>query len=136
MKKKKKSSCSCTPQQDVCNNSVTNTCNTCNTNNTCKPSNTCDANNTCKPNNTCKKPMKKYIEAVCNDCEIKFVDTCADLASKAEELFEKALQHQCMAEEALEQAKQCEQSANTLAANAQNLMKKAKNAEKESKAAK
>ena len=121
MKKKKKSSCSCIPQQDVCNDSLLNTC---------KP------NNTCKPVNSCKKSVKKYIEPICNDCEVKFVDTCADLASKAEELFEKALEHQCIAEETLEQAKECEESAKVLAADAQNLMKKAKNAEKESKAAK
>ena len=46
MKKKKKSSCSCIPQQDVCNDSLLNTC---------KP------NNTCKPVNSCKKSVKKYI---------------------------------------------------------------------------
>ena len=45
MKKKKKSSCSCIPQQDVCNDSLLNTC---------KP------NNTCKPVNSCKKSVKKY----------------------------------------------------------------------------
>ena len=100
MKKKKKSSCSCIPQQDVCNDSLLNTC---------KP------NNTCKPVNSCKKSVKKYIEPICNDCEVKFVDTCADLASKAEELFEKALEHQCIAEETLEQAKECEESAKVLA---------------------
>ena len=71
-----------------------------------------------------QKIVKKYIEPICNDCEVKFVDTCADLASKAEELFEKALEHQCIAEETLEQAKECEESAKVLAADAQNLMKK------------
>ena len=76
MKKKKKSSCSCIPQQDVCDDSLLNTC---------------KHNNTCKPVNSCKKSVKKYIEPICNDCEVKFVDTCADLASKAEELFEKSL---------------------------------------------
>ena len=109
MKKKKKSSCQCIPQQNVCNEPILNSC---------KP------NNIYKPANNCKNISKKYIEPICNDCEVKFVDTCADLASKAEELFEKALQHQCKAEETLQQAKEYEQEAKVLAANAQNLMNK------------
>ena len=44
--KEKKSSCSCIPQQDVCNDSLLNTC---------KP------NNTCKSVNSCKKICKKNI---------------------------------------------------------------------------
>ena len=92
MKKKKKSGCSCMPQQDVCNDMPLN----------CKPNNVCKPVNNCM--NNCKNSTKKYIDPICNDCEVKFVDTCADLASKAEELFEKALKHQCIAEETLEQA--------------------------------
>ena len=116
MKKKKKSSCSCIPQQGVCNDSIVESC---------------KVNKTCKPVNNCKKTMKKYIEPICNDCEVKFVDTCSDLASKAEELFEKALEHQNIAEEALEQAKKYEKEAKILESDAQNLMNKAKNTEKE-----
>ena len=74
MKKKKKSSCSCIPQQGVCNDSIVERI---------------LSIKTCKPVNNCKKTMKKYIEPICNDCEVKFVDTCSDLASKAESYLKK-----------------------------------------------
>ena len=97
MRKKKKQSCSCTPQHDACNENIQ-------TITSCKPNKQV---NTCKPAQTC-------VDDICGDYEITCVDKCVNLAKKADELFEKALQCDCQATDIYNQAQQCEKSAQAL----------------------
>lgn len=118
MRKKKKQSCSCTPQHDACNENIQ-------TITSCKPNKQV---NTCKPAQTC-------VDDICGDYEITCVDKCVNLAKKAEELFEKALQCDCQATDIYNQAQQCEKSAQALSQKANNLLNNANVTEKEAKAA-
>ena len=77
MKKKKKQSCSCTPQNEVCAPveavKITKKCEV------CKPCETvveCTPISSCKPCPTEKKPMDSYVECPCGDYEITCVDKC------------------------------------------------------------
>ena len=119
MKKKKKQSCSCTPQYDVCNENMPSIT-------SCKP---------VKQADTCKMPVQTCPEDICGDYEITCVDKCVNLAKKAEELFEKALQCDCQATDIYNQAQQCEKSAQVLSQKANNLLNNANATEKEAKAA-
>lgn len=116
MKKKKKQCYPCIPQHE-----------------TCMPFKTLEMD--CKPTDICKKTSKKYVNYGCDDCDMTFEDKCVKLAKIAEELFQKALEHEKEAIEANEQAKQCEKKAKTLAAKADKLLKNAKYNEDESKLA-
>ena len=88
MKKKKKQSCSCTPQYDACK--TVEPCKKTQKCEICKPCETvveCTPISSCKPCPTEKKPMNSYMECPCGDYEITCVDKCVELAKKAEELF-------------------------------------------------
>ncbi len=115
MKKKKKYGCGCTPQPEDCN-----VCN--------------EPINQCKPINTCKKQVKQYVDCGCDDYEVTCVDKCADLAKRAEELFEKACKCESRAAEAFEQAQRLEKSSKVLSAKAQNLLCTAQNNENQARA--
>ena len=102
--------------------------------------NSCSANlgcnqkkeNCCEP---CKKTAYKKCEpskkielnccppGPCDDCEIKFDDTCVKLAQEAERLFKKALDCECLAVESYEEAKEFDKKAKSLEAKAKRLAK-------------
>ena len=85
MKKKKKQSCSCTPQYDACK--TVEPCKKTQKCEICKPCETvveCTPISSCKPCPTEKKPMNSYMECPCGDYEITCVDKCVELAKKAE----------------------------------------------------
>ena len=134
MKKKKKQSCSCTPQNEVCAPveavKITKKCEV------CKPCETvveCTPISSCKPCPTEKKPMASYVECPCGDYEITCVDKCVELAKKAEELFEKACQYEADATQTFNQAKECEKSAKLLSQKACNLLQNANKNENQAK---
>lgn len=123
MKKKKKQSCSCTPQNEACK--VESTCTTTKKCEVCKPCETvveCTPISSCKPCTTEKKPVSCYVESPCGDYEITCVDKCVELAKKAEELFEKACKYEADATQTFNQAKECEKSAKLLSQKACNLL--------------
>lgn len=83
MKKKKKQSCSCTPQYDACK--TVEPCKKTQKCEICKPCETvveCTPISSCKPCPTEKKPMNSYMECPCGDYEITCVDKCVELAKK------------------------------------------------------
>ena len=102
MRKKKKSTCSCAPQQEVCS-----ICNEVLSNN--------------KTSCGCKKTTKKQMDCYCDDYELTCEDKCKQLAKQAEELYQRALACEAKATQAYEQAKECEKASNALAAKAKNL---------------
>ncbi|MGL5641658.1 MAG: hypothetical protein ACRDDM_05275, partial [Paraclostridium sp.] len=78
----------------------------------------------------CKKPEQiKESKPVCcppgpcEDCEMKFDDTCAKLAEQAEKLFKKALNCECLATESYEEAREFDKKAKALEAKAKRLAK-------------
>jgi len=115
MRKKKKQVCSTISKYEDCNIASEQV-------NTCKPCKTNKPSNSCKPSSTCKKPVKEYVECPCDDYQITSVDKCAKVAKQAEELFEKALESECKATEAYEQAKECEEASKILSSKAKNLI--------------
>ena len=134
MKKKKKQSCSCTPQIESCK--VEEPCKTTKKCETCKPCEAvaeCMPISSCKPCPTEKKPMASYVECPCGDYEITCVDKCVELAKKAEELFEKACKYEADATQTFNQAKECEKSAKLLSQKACNLLQNANKSENQAK---
>ncbi len=134
MKKKKKQSCSCTPQYDACK--PVETCKTTQKCEVCKPCETvveCTPISSCKPCHIEKKPMTSYMECPCGDYEITCVDKCVELAKKAEELFEKACKYEADANATFNQAKECEKSAKLLSQKACNLLQNANKYENQSR---
>lgn len=134
MKKKKKQSCSCTPQYEACKqiepvktNKKCEPCKSCETVSECTPI------SSCKPCHTEKKPMASYVECPCGDYEITCVDKCVELAKKAEELFEKACKYEADATQTFNQAKECEKSAKLLSQKACNLLQNANKNENQAK---
>ncbi|OSB10586.1 hypothetical protein [Paraclostridium bifermentans] len=112
--------------------------------------NSCSANIGCNPKKEkesycepCKKPVYKKCEPVkkleptccppgpCDDCEIKFDDTCVKLAQEAERLFKKALDCECLAVESYEEAKEFDKKAKALEAKAKKLAKESMDNETE-----
>ncbi|WP_373598126.1 hypothetical protein [Paraclostridium bifermentans] len=108
--------------------------NSCGTNTGCnKKKDECKVKESyCEP---CKKPACNKSESYkmpeatccpkgpCDDCEIKFEDTCVKLAKEAEKLFKKALDCECLAVESYEEAKECDKKAKALEAKAKKLAK-------------
>lgn len=134
MKKKKKQSCSCTPQYDACK--TVEPCKKTQKCEICKPCETvveCTPISSCKPCPTEKKPMNSYMECPCGDYEITCVDKCVELAKKAEELFEKACKYEADATQTFNQAKECEKSAKLLSQQACNLLQNANKCENQSR---
>lgn len=134
MKKKKKQSCSCTPQNEACN--VVEPVKTAKKCDVCKPYENeaeCMPISSCKPCPTEKKPMASYVETPCGNYEITCVDKCVDLAKKAEELFEKACQYEANAKQTFNQAQECEKSAKLLSQKACNLLQNANKNENQAK---
>lgn len=130
MKKKKKQSCSCTPQKEACKPVEAKKCEI------CKPYENvaeCTPISSCKPCPTEKKPMASYVECPCGDYEITCVDKCVELAKKAEELFDKACQYESDATQTFNQAKECEKSAKLLSQKACNLLQNANKSEVQAK---
>ena len=81
---------------------------------------------------TAKRPLDIFIFNL-EDCEITCEDKCADLAQRAEELFNKAMKYEEKAKCALKEAKELEQNAKCLSQKSCNLMQNAKEADKGSK---
>lgn len=145
--RKKKKSCGCSNQMNTCNNKNMNYCAkkenkcedkcACKTNpieyntKSCIPDKTINAIDSCKPTK-CKTKIKEYT-CPYEDCEIKYEDTCSDLAKKAEELFDKAVKYEKKAECTLKEAKELEQNAKNLSQKSCNLMQNAKEADKQAK---
>lgn len=134
MKKKKKQSCSCTPQKEACKPvEAVKTIKKCEV---CKPCETaveCTPISSCKPCHTEKKPIASYVECPCGDYEITCVDKCVELAKKAEELFEKACKYEVDATQTFNQAKECEKSAKLLSQKACNLLQNANKSENQAR---
>ncbi|MCI6456222.1 MAG: hypothetical protein SPI06_04280 [Terrisporobacter sp.] len=134
MKKKKKQSCSCTPQYEACK--PVETVKTTKKCEVCKPCETvveCTPISSCKPCITEKKPMESYVECPCGNYEITCVDKCVELAKKAEELFDKACKYEADATQTFNQAKECEKSAKLLSQKACNLLQNANKLENQSR---
>ena len=150
--RKKKKSCGCNNQGNMCNNKNMNYCSkkedVCQNNisqdkcNCTKPTTECNPKScipdkTISPINSCKptkcKPKIKEYTCPCEECEIKCEDKCSDLAERAEELFNKAVKYEQKAMCALQDAKELEQNAKTLSQKSCNLMQNAKEADKGSK---
>lgn len=134
MKKKKKQSCSCTPQNQACK-SIENV-KASKKNEVCKPCENlmeCEPISSCKPCPTEKKPISSYVDCPCGDYEITCVDKCVELAKKAEELFEKACKYEVDATQTFNQAKECEKSAKLLSQKACNLLQNANKSENQAK---
>ncbi|MEG2788996.1 MAG: hypothetical protein RR942_14375 [Romboutsia sp.] len=103
-------------------------------NNSCSVNAGCHAKKEvyCEP---CKKVVYKKMEPIkeikpvccppgpCNDCEIKFDDTCVKLAQEAEKLFKKALDCECLAVDSYEEAKEFDKKAKALEDKAKKLAK-------------
>lgn len=135
MKKKKKQSCSCTPQNEACKPFDDNVKSSKNCE-ICKPYDTemeCEPISSCKPCHTDKKPIASYVECPCGDYEITCVDKCVELAKKAEELFDKACKYEVDATQTFNQAKECEKSAKLLSQKACNLLQSANKSEVQAK---
>ena len=73
----------------------------------CIPNTNINSIDSCKPTK-CKPKIKEYT-CPCEDCEITCEDKCADLAQRAEELFNKAMKYEEKAKCALKEAKELEQ---------------------------
>lgn len=134
MKKKKKQSCSCTPQNEAC--APVENVKTTTKYETCKPCEKvveCTPISSCKPCYTEKKPMNCYVECPCGDYEITCVDKCVELAKKAEELFDKACKYETDATQTFNQAKEFEKSAKLLSQKACNLLQNANKSENQAK---
>lgn len=145
--RKKKKSCGCNNQMNMCNGKNMNYCtkkeNTCEdkcVSNTkpiqcnpksCIPDKPIKVIDSCKPAK-CKPKIKEYT-CPYEDCEIKCEDKCSDLAKKAEELFNKALKYEKKAECALQEAKQLEENAKNLSQKSCNLMQNAKDVDNQAK---
>lgn len=97
----------------------------------CIPNTNINSIDSCKPTK-CKPKIKEYT-CPCEDCEITCEDKCADLAQRAEELFNKAMKYEEKAKCALKEAKELEQNAKCLSQKSCNLMQNAKEADKGSK---
>ena len=106
--RKKKKSCGCNNQGNVCSSKNMNYCpkkedayedkynctkpTTEYTPKSCIPDKSVNAIDSCKPTK-CKPKIKEYT-CPCEDCEITCEDKCADLAQRAEELFNKAMKYE------------------------------------------
>ena len=145
--RKKKKSCGCNNQGNVCSSKNMNYCpkkedayedkynctkpTTEYTPKSCIPDKSVNAIDSCKPTK-CKPKIKEYT-CPCEECEIKCEDKCADLAQRAEELFNKAVKYEDKAMCALKDAKALEQNAKNLSQKSCNLMQNAKVADKGAK---
>ena len=91
----------------------------------CKPIEPCKKVDSCKEMDiVCKKhEFACCPPGPCEDCEIKFDDTCAKLAEQAEKLFKKALNCECLATESYEEAREFDKKAKALEAKAKRLAK-------------
>ncbi|MEG0856537.1 MAG: hypothetical protein RSG52_08655 [Terrisporobacter sp.] len=140
MKKKKKQSCSCTPQCDACKTeckpsktevSCKKECKPCEI--VCKP---CETTVECTPISGCKPCPSQKLDYYCEcppDCEVTFCDECVDLAKKAEELFTKACKYEAQATDTYTQAMDCEKSAKLMSQKACNLLENSAKCENQSK---
>ncbi len=145
--RKKKKSCGCNNQPTMYNNKNMNYCQkneevcedkcnytkpTCECNpKSCIPEKSINTIDSCKPT-TCKPKIKEYT-CPCEECEITCEDKCADLAEKAEELFNKAMKYEEKAKCALKEARELEQNAKCLSQKSCDLMQNAREADKGAK---
>lgn len=133
MKKKKKQSCSCTPQCESSKMEVSckTECEPCEI--VCKP---CKTTVECNPITGCKPCPSNKVDYYCEcppDCEVTFCDECVEIAKKAEELFKKACKYEAEATQTYNQAEECEKSAKLMSQKACSLLENSAKCENQSK---